>query len=308
MAKSQTKQGTQMSKDIYGGAPGQFQPIIGGLGGQQQQAQSTQQTALGSAMSGYGEAQTTGGFDPTQLSGLRSTSKGFTETGGYDPTQLQNITQGYQALSTGGYTPEQEAAFINVGTSGIGSTYDVLKAQQQRQRAAQGLGMGGGEFAQMAREGTAAQEKATLDSQVQLQQIENANKVAGLGGLAQTQKDVASAKQAGFGEAANIEGAVAANKMAANAGMKGIFDTATGQLTTTGQQLLNAVSEMYGVQLNSTQLMQELSKNPGLFQTLVGDIGTIGGAAAGAMGGLGGLGLKFGASAASKVPPGLGEG
>lgn len=307
MAKSQTKQATEQSKNIYSGAPEQFQPIVGGLKEQQQQTQGFQTQTGQEAKTGFENMQTTGGYDPNQLTGLRGTAQKFTETGGYDPTQLAKITGGYENFAqTGGYDPAQQAAFINAATSGVGSTYDVLRQQQQRQRAAQGLGMGGGEFAQLAREGTAAQQQADLNANVQLQSIINANKLAGLGGGAAVSADVAGKKLGAFGQQAGLESGVAAGSRAGTAGLEGLFDTSTGQLTTQGNQILQAVNSMFGVQLNANQLMQELSKNPGWFQTLMGDIGTVGGAAAGVVGGLGGFGGR--ASAASGVPPGLGEG
>jgi hypothetical protein len=212
--------------------------------------------------------------------GLESIASG----GGYDPGQLASITGGYQSFAdTGGFTPQQSTDYINAATSGVTGTYNTLMGQQQRQRAAQGLGAGGGEYQSLARDLTTAQDQADLNARANLAQQTNANKLAGLGGLTSVNQSRVS------------------NELAANQGLNQLYNTATNQVTAMGQQLLSALGLQFGTQQEAISFLTQLSKNPGLFQTIMGDIGSIGGAAAGVMGGIGGL-LPTGNPAAPSAP------
>lgn len=250
MAKSQTQDATNKSNSLYQNVEGVISgtgPSGVGGGGQVGRITGLQGSANQFATD-TGSAASTG-------------YKNIASTGGYDPTQLQAITGGYQAFAdTGGFTPQQSTDYINAATSGVGGTYDVLAGQQQRQRAAQGLGAGGGEFEAMAREGTAAQEQADLNARSNLAQQVNANKLAGLGGLQTTQQNVAG------------------NELAANAGLSNLYNTATGEVTAQGQQILQALGLQFGSQGEAINFLTSLSKNPGLFGNIMQGLGAVSGA------------------------------
>lgn len=227
MAKSQTRQATQMSRDIYNKAPSTFSPITESLGGES----------------------VSGGTGPSVGAEAKAGFEKISDTGGYDPTQLAKISGGYENLyETGGMSPEERADFINAATSGVRGTYDVLEAQEQRKRAATGQGVGGGEYAELARESTAAQAEAGLKARTQLQQVIAANQQAGLAGLGATEASVAAGRRAG---------------VAGEAGLN--------------QQLLSAIGLQVGSEEEATSIMAGLSKTPGLFGNILAAIQSISG-------------------------------
>ena len=218
------------------------------------------------------------------LQDIYNIDKGFTGTSGaMDPAALAAITGGYQKFAdTGGFTPEQSSAFMRQATSGVPAIYDVLAQQAQRNRAATG-GLGtGGDIAQMARQMSQQQSQATTGAEVALNEQINANKLAGLGGLTGvgenvagqrlgaagqmtgTQQaatglgsaeagfagDIAAGRRSGAGLEAGLESNVASNKAAATAGMAGLYNTATGEVTQMGQQILDAL----GIDSSNQQL------------------------------------------------------
>jgi len=286
MAKSQTQDATNKANSIYNQGQQQLQPVQQGLMSQtgigapaapgstsQFQGQTGQE-----AKAGFENMQTTGGYDPTQLQGLRSTSQGFTQTGGYDPNQLATLTGGYTDFAqTGGYDQAAKDRFLNQATSGVTSDYDVLQQQLQRRAAAQG-GNVAGETAMMARNLAQDQANATLNAQTALDQQINANKLAGLGGLGTTAANVAGAREAGFGQQLGLEGGVAAGSRAGTQGLQGLYDTSTGQLTAQGNQLLQSMGLQFNTQEEAISFLTNLSKNPGLFGNIMQGIGAVGGA------------------------------
>jgi len=180
MAKGQTKQATEMSKDIYKRAPETFKPITSALGGE---------TVAGGTGPSVGE-EAKAGFE------------NMANTGGYDPNQLAKITGGYESLLGGGLSEQEKADYLNAATSGISGTYGVLRQQQQRERAAQGQGGGGGEYLALGREMERATADANLRARTGLQQLLSANEQAGLAGLYGTESGVAAGRREGVaGEA-----------------------------------------------------------------------------------------------------------
>lgn len=143
---------------------------------------------------------------------------------------------------TGGFSPSDETKFINRATQGVSGTYDVLENAAKRRRAATG-GMGtGGDIAQLARQGTQEQAKATEGAQVDLHTMENQNKLAGL-----------------TGESA-------------------LFDRASGQVTAMGQQILQALGLKYDTQEEAAKILAGLAAQPGTFSKILQTISVIGGA------------------------------
>lgn len=261
MAKSQTGDATNKSNSIYNQSQQQLAPVQSGL-------RSSQSGTQGQAVSGLTQQQTTGGYDPGQLTGLRSTGAQFTQTGGYDPTQLSKITGGYQNFAdTGGYTPDQANQFLNQATSGVTGTYNVLADQLKNNTAAQG-GRQTGEMSQLARNLGQDQANATLAAQTNLNQQINQNKLAGLGGLASTNADVAAGRRGAFGQQIGLESGVAS-------GVQGANQTLGNMSLAQMNQLLSSYGLQFGTQQDAINALTQLSRNPGLFGNIMQGISTI---------------------------------
>lgn len=291
MAKSQTNYSTNASNVLSNDAQGltnqlqgQVPSYLSGLGG----AQSSQQSTLGTLFPALSTDLTTGGFNPTQLGALESSTTGLTQTGGYDPTQLATVTGGYTSLAkNGGFNPQQSQQFIDQATEGTTSTYNILEQQAQQARAATG-GLGtGGDYSQLARQLTQAQGQGTLNAEVALNQQKTQNKLAGLGGLSSTEAGLASSRLAANNQNIGLQSNVAQGSETASGQLGSLFNTQTGQVTAMGSQLLQALGLSYNTQAEAAGILQQLSKNPGALQTALGDIAGLGGAAAGAASGLG---------------------
>lgn len=285
MAKNQTRYSTNASNTLGNDAQGLTNTLtpevtnyLGGIGG----AQGSQQNTLNTFLPSMTQNLTTGGYDPTQLAGLRASTANFASTGGYDPTQLNTINAGYGNLATtGGFTPGQEQDFVRQATEGSADTYKILEDQSQRAKAATG-GLGtGGDYAQLARQASQSQAQNTLNAEVGLNNLENSNKLAGLGGLSSTASNVAGNRLAGSGQQLGLESGVAQGSTAANSQFNNLFNTQTNQVTQMGQQLLQSLGISYNSQAEAASILAGLSKNPGAFQTAIGDITQLGGVAAG---------------------------
>lgn len=310
MAKGQTNAATGASQNLINQANAIMPGVITGIEGIQKTAEQEAGQTFGSAYSGYQQQQQTGGYDPTQLANLRSDLAGMQPTGGVDPTQLANIrgelsgwapTGGYdptqlaQTLggygdfaSTGGFTDQARQNFLNQATQGTTRTAANLADAASRNAAATG-GNAGAAIANIQKQAGAQQADATTAALTSLNQQINANKLAGLGGLATTEQQLAAARQGISGQQAGLEqgvaglrqgvsglqagleGGVAQGVQRANEGMAGLFNTATGQVTAAGQQILQGLGLQFGTEAQGAQILQELSKNPGLFQTAFGD-------------------------------------
>lgn len=308
MAKSQTSYGTNASNNLINQAQGMPLQLIGGL----QQAgatQSTNQTAQeNAAQSGIEQAQTTGGYNPTQLANLENETQNFANTGGftnaqtntlnaggYDPTTLNNIMGGYSSFAnTGGYTPQQANQFMQQATEGTTDTYNTLEQQAQEAAVASGGQGTGGAVSQMARQLGQAQASNTLNAEVALNQQENANKLSGLSGEAGVESNVAGntltgtgmlqqGELAGLTQQQNLQSNVASGTNTANSQMSQLYNTTTGQITALGQQVLSAMGLDFGTQSQAISALTNLSKNPGALQTTLSDLSGLGGAAAGVL-------------------------
>lgn len=289
MAKSQTNYATNAANNLINQAQGLTAPIQAGFQNALDTATGRQTDVFNASFGGLQDALKTGGFDPTTLEGLRSELGGFSQTGGYDPGQLSQIMSGYSDLATtGGFTPEQSQAFMRQATEGTQATYGALEDQARRaQTATGGLGTGGA-LSQMARQLSQVQGRNTLDAEVALNERQTANKLAGLGGEAGVSSDVAAGRRAGAGMQLGLEGAVAGGKLSANQMLNSLYNTQTGQVTDLGNQILKTLGLNFATQEGAINALTQLSKNPGFFQTMIGDIIGLSGAAAGVMGAMGG--------------------
>lgn len=324
MAKSQTSAASDASQSLINQANSTMPGVVSGFQGLMGTAGAESGTIFNQAESGYTNQQQFGGYDPAQLSNLRSIYASMLPTGGYDPTQLANVqgnlatqqgnlagmetTGGYdpaqlaKTLSgygtmadTGGFSDADKARYLAQATSGTTTTASNLAAAASRNAAATG-GNAGAALANIQRQAGQQQGDLTNAGLTSLNQQINANKIAGLGGLGTTEQQVAAARQgvsgleqgvsgqqAGLagsvsagrqnvaGQTAGLESGVASGVQGANAGLAGLYNTATGQLTAAGQQVLQGLGLQFGTEAQGAQILQELSKNPGMAQTLFGD-------------------------------------
>jgi hypothetical protein len=265
----------------------------------------TNSSALQAKLAGYG---TSSSYDPAALTSIRDTSNTFLNTGGYDPTVKDTIEGGYTDFAnTGGFTEDQKNQFLNRATSGVTGTYDILGQQAQQARSKTG-GLGtGGDFSQLARQLGQAQGEATLGAQTSLTDQINRNKLAGLGGLSAEQADLSGKKISDLAGLRSTEADVAANKLAASgqerlqqsdvasgirsgtaldqglesdvasgsrsslSGLGNLYNEQTGEISSLGNQILQSLGLNFQTQEQGLAILQNLSKNPGLFQTGFGD-------------------------------------
>jgi hypothetical protein len=271
----------------------------------------------------------TGGFDPEQLKELRSRGAGFMDTGGYDQEELAGLRSGYRNFAeTGGFSDTDKTNFLNRATGGTRSTFNVLREQDARAKARSGGYGSTGSGAQFARLLAQQQSEDTLGANTSLHQQINANKFTGLKGgadleggvagnrlnafntvsglesnvatgnrandstLANLETDVAGGIRSGADFNRQVEQGVATGSNQANQGMIGLFQTATGEVSDIGKQVLSAMGLDYSTQEAAMKSLTELSKNPGLFQTALNNIIGLSGAASGILGAFptGGLG------------------
>jgi hypothetical protein len=298
VAKSQTSYATNASNNLVNqtqGFAGPGSQLYGGFQSSLGTAQGNQGNELSGAMgdiSNLESLSTTGGYNPSQLSGLNSQTAGMTATGGYNPSQLNQIQGEYTNLAqTGGFTPQQAQQFVQQATEGTQTTYGALEQQaKQAEIATGGLGTGGA-LSQMARQLGQAQSQNTLNAEVDLNQLQTSNKLAGLGGESSLDTNVAGNRLAAQGQQLGLASNVAGNTLqgteAAGQQLSQLYNTTTGQITQLGNQMLQSLGLDFNTQAEAIQALTALSKNPGLFQTALSDISSLGGAAAGAAGSLG---------------------
>ena len=281
-------------------------PVIAGIGADKATSAGRAATTFDAAQSGYQKQQTTGGFNADQLANLRTTLAGMQPTGGYDQAQLANLRTsltnmlpsggydqarldqtlgGYGSMAdTGGFSAADRQNFLNQATSGSTVTASNLAAAAARNAAATG-GNAGAALANIQRTAGQQQADATTGALTSLNQQINANKLAGLGGLGTTEAQLAAARQGITGQQAGLEAGVAGGRQAvsglqqglegavaggvqnANAGLAGLYGTAQGAATASQQQALQALGLQFGTEAQGAQILAELSKNPGLFQT-----------------------------------------
>ena len=150
--------------------------------------------------------------------------------GGLNPEQLATIRGGYGEFArTGGFTPESAGAFRRRATGGVAQTYQTLADEASRRRAISGgTGFGGGELAQLARQGAQRGAEAATAAEAEIANQTRAGRLAGLGGLSETEQAQAAAMRQGTGQMAQteIDAARVANEAAA--GRRGALGLETG--------------------------------------------------------------------------------
>lgn len=252
MPNSSTGNAANASKNLLNqaqGFAGPGSPLYTGFQSSLGTAQGNQASELSSATSGI-----------SNLNNIAS-------TGGYNPGQLSQLEGGYTDLATtGGYNPQQSQQFIQQATEGTQATYGALENQAKNNAVATGgLGTGGAQ-SQMARQLGQVQGQNTLNAEVALNQSQTGNKLAGLGGEA------------------NVQGQVASNTLqgteTANSQLSQLYNTTTGQVTQLGNQMLQTLGLDFNTQEEAASTLAKISQNPSYFQQLMGMIG--GGVSAGA--------------------------
>lgn len=206
MAKGQQKQATNVAQNMVSGVATDTAPVVSNATAQQQKLQ--------------GQADTTLGTSQGLEQGAAGTYSDFAKTGGFSPTD--------------------ETAFLNRATRGVSGTYDVLKAAADRRRAAAG-GLGtGGEDVALARHAGQDVAEANTNAMAALKQQENANKLAGAGGLSGL-----------YGQTNQL------------------YDTQTGAANAAGKQVLDALGLKYQTDAEAGNILQKLSQNPGTFDNIL---------------------------------------
>jgi hypothetical protein len=290
MAKAQTNYATNAANNLINQAQGLTAPLMGQFQSSLGAATDRQGKTFDASFGALQDQMQSGGYDPAVLDYLRSSTKDFATTGGYDPESLKQMMGGYSDLATtGGFSPEQGQAFIRQATEGTEATYGALQDQARRAQVATGGQGTSGAISQMARQLSQTQGRNTLDAEVALNERQTANKLIGLGGESNLAGNVAAGKRAGGSMQLGLEGNVAGNKMDATRIMSHLFDTTTGQISDLGNKLLQTLGLNFRTQAEAIQALTQLSKNPGKFQTIFGDLIAGAGAAGGILGGLGGL-------------------
>ena len=179
--------------------------------------------------------------------------------------------------------------------------------------------------AQMARQASQAASEAVTNSQANIGQLRQQGQIAGTGGLSSFEQGEAGLKQSATAGAASLAGTQAANRLAATGqSASTLASQAQGTLAASGQQqglstsaanqalgaaggltslaglsaqqqsqlmqqILQSQQQTGQLTTEQEQILAELSKNPGAFQTGLGNVVALAGAAGGVMKGIGSL-------------------
>jgi hypothetical protein len=271
----------------------------------------------------------TAGYNPEDVAKINKNYDALTANGlgGVNADSAATIRGGYTNFAkTGGLDDATADAMRRRTASGIASTYSTLGSNMVRKQAAQGFGGGGGETAQLARQLGNTQGEALTNTDAEIGKMRQEGMLKGMGGLSEFETGVASGQrqavagqgqfagdQAGHritatGQSADTEANVAGNRIKASqaeqdlatgaadqriraaGGMANLYQASPGYVTDMVKSILQ--SQQQGGQLSTqqTQIMEELSKQPGLFQTIMNNVMQMGGMAAGIMTGIGAVG------------------
>ena len=186
-----------------------------------------------------------------------------------------------------------------------------MQQQAMRNRTATGgLGMGG-DSAQMARQLAQTQATSSRDALLGLNEQQTKNRISGLGGLLDTAKGVADSRSGavrdlgslesnvsqgrlmGQGQESTLlnqrgalEGEIATGRREGTAGLGRLYDTSSSR----GLGYGNLANENFGTGLSgmgdASKIMAELSKNPGLLNSILQGVGGVAGGLGGLLGGI----------------------
>jgi hypothetical protein len=243
---------------------------------------SDQQKARGQISDNLNKVQAQGDANQTFLQGLYGESKsrademyptvasGYADiasTGGYDPSVVGRLSGGYQNLATTGGIDEAGAtAMRNRAAEGAKSVYSVLGDSAQRQAAAGGGSASAIELSALNRGGGQAASRAVTDTDANIAGLRQTGTIAGLSGESNLQGDVAKGRQTGVAGQASLLGMNFAQQQDAVSNILKNYQI-SGQLSQ-----------------SDLQMLQELSKTPGLFDNIMKGISVASGAAMGVAG------------------------
>lgn len=270
----------------------------------------------------------TGGYNPTDVANVNKGYSNLTAngTGGLDPTQLAKMRSGYGNLAdTGGIDESTADAMRRQSASGVQSVYSTMGQNLARQQKAQGFGGGGGETAEMARQAANTQGTAITGVNAEIGKLRQTGTIAGLGGLSNVESGAAAGQREAVAGEAGFAGAQAGNKLAAQntaqnletskatntlsasqanqelatgaaqqkiqaaGGLANLYSANPGYVTSMVQAILQSQATTGQLTNEQNQIMQEISKQPGVFSTMMGTLAQLGGAAGGVMTGIGSL-------------------
>ena len=138
--------------------------------------------------------------------------------------------------------------------------------------ASAGGGSAQAAIAQLGETGGQQIGQAMQQAPLALNQQITQNQLAGLGGLSGFQQGLAGLRQGVSGQQAGLESGVAQGVQNANAGMSNLYGTSSQNVNTLANQQLAGLGLQFGTMGNAANIMAQLSRNPGLFQTGLGDI------------------------------------
>jgi hypothetical protein len=303
MPKKERKETEQLAKSDYAKTQAETQAFISGREQERTAARQRTEGLYSDLSSGYEGAK-----------GLVSNISGMIPTGGYDQSQIDYLRGAmasagagspeeadvYRSFATtGGYTPEQEAAYMRQATRGARDVYDVLGQEAQRRRALTG-GFGGGDISQMARQASQATAEAATKARLGLEEEERTRRLAGAAGLggisarqlsaagtqAGMEADIAAGRRAAAGTAAQTE-------LGRLSGLSGVLGMSQEDAQSIANEILQRYATSGQISQQDLSTLADLSKQPGWFSgglvPALGGIAGVGSAALG-IGGIRGLG------------------
>lgn len=186
-------------------------------------------------------------------------------TGGYDPTTLNTINTAYTGLAQGGYTPGDIGALKREATAGVSGAIGGLTDTARRLSAATGSS-GSGALSRMARTAGETSARAVTGVNADIARQKAANIATGAGGLSSVQQAITGQRLGALGGASNIYGM---NMQQMSDSVRNIIQNyqATGNMS--NQDL---------------QILQEISKRPGIFDNIMRGLGVVAGGASAIMG------------------------
>jgi hypothetical protein len=209
----------------------------------------------------------TGGFDPTQLGYLRGVGATQVATGGYDMPELAEARAGYRGLAeTGGVSPEEAGAMTRRATRGVTSIYDVLSAEAARRRTITGGYGGESEIARLARQSAEKAAEATTGAEAEVAKMRQTGRLEGVRGLAGLTTEEAAGRRAAVTSLTGLETSVAG-------GVRAAAQLSVDQQIATGTEILKRIQLGQQVSESDLSLLSDLSKQPGVFNSIIGAVG-----------------------------------
>jgi hypothetical protein len=319
---------TETARDTYGAARSGYGDYMGGTGAYDPASYNvvSKQNQQNIGTGGYDPGRVssirsdidrnvqTGGYTGDEYSQL--TGGGL---GGVNAEQAGVVRDAYgNLIKTGGLSDEAAGAMRRQAAGTTQSIYSTLGSKLARSQSIAGMGGAGGETAQMARQAAQAGAVATTGANAEIGKLRQAGTIAGVGGLAQFEQGVGAGNRAALSDVAgnrlrstdqsiNLETNRARNvldaskseqdlvtnaaqqRIQAAGGLVNLYNSSPGYVNDLVKGIMQQQSVTGQLTTQQAQIMQELSKNPGLFQTIMNSVTQLGGAAAGVMTGIGGL-------------------